>query len=169
MAVEDEPLSYVERKAKVLVMHPKYQGTYQDKALKTFAKLDKLMKKFEKKTGIKNYNPMWSTDSAFIAKATNIFDEWYSSDIENMYDIALLKLDQPIEFQGNIMPICLPQDDNDFEGKSAWVTGWGYLGMYVVCTLYPNCSLGLKSIIKSYLQRRESVQDPLYSEKLTSR
>ena len=128
MAVEDEPISYIERKAKVLVMHPKYKGTYQDKALKTFTKLDKLMKKFGKKRGIKHYNPMWSTDPAFIAKATNIFDEWHSSDVESNYDIGLLKLDSPIAFQDNIMPICLPKDDNDFEGKSAWITGWGYLG-----------------------------------------
>ena len=51
------------------------------------------------------------------------------------YDVALLRLDEPIRYQANIIPICLPQDDSDFVGETAWVTGWGstFSGNFV-CT-----------------------------------
>ena len=54
---------------------------------------------------------------------------------DNDYDIALLKLDEPILFQANIMPICLPEDDNRFVGKMGWVTGWGNLGKSLFCNI----------------------------------
>nr|XP_042898781.1 serine protease filzig-like [Parasteatoda tepidariorum] len=40
-------------------------------------------------------------------------------------DIALLELDPPVVFRPHISPICLPSTDEDFEGKTAFVTGWG--------------------------------------------
>ena len=36
------------------------------------------------------------------------------------FDFALLKLDQSIHFQYNIMPICLPSSREDFEGTEAF-------------------------------------------------
>ena len=135
MAIEDEPLNYVERKVKTLIIHPKYDDSYQDRALKTFALLDSLMKEYGRNSGIDYYNPFQSNDSDFISKASDIFDEWYSGDNDYKYDIALMKLNHPIEFQANIMPICLPQDINDFVGRRAWVTGWGRLGTYIVIHL----------------------------------
>ncbi|XP_065206196.1 serine protease filzig-like [Planococcus citri] len=42
-------------------------------------------------------------------------------------DIALLELESPIEFDSHIVPICLPDDDEDFTGRMATVTGWGRL------------------------------------------
>ena len=83
MAVEDEPLNYVERKVNLSVIHPEFLSSFH----------------FD--------NPRC--------------------------DIGLLQLDKPIKFQANMMPICLPQDDNNFEGKLAWVTGWGKLGK--ICNL----------------------------------
>ena len=41
------------------------------------------------------------------------------------YDIALIKLANPVDYDLNIIPICLPQDDNKFIGEEAWVKGWG--------------------------------------------
>lgn len=41
------------------------------------------------------------------------------------YDIALLRLDSPVEFQPNILPVCLPEYDMDLVGQEAWVTGHG--------------------------------------------
>lgn len=122
LGIDDEPLSYVERKAKTLVIHPKYQSSYQDKALKTMARLDVLMKQF----GIEDSNPFLSTDDTFLDNAALIFQDWKITD--DNYDIALLKLDRPMEFQANVIPICLPQDENDFQGKTAWATGWGNIG-----------------------------------------
>lgn len=42
-------------------------------------------------------------------------------------DIALLELDTPVEYDQHIVPICMPEDDEDFTGKVATVSGWGRL------------------------------------------
>ena len=42
------------------------------------------------------------------------------------FDIALLKLDEDVEFNDNIQPVCLPPKDHDWpEGTEFVVTGWG--------------------------------------------
>ncbi|XP_043480699.1 mucin-2 [Leptopilina heterotoma] len=44
------------------------------------------------------------------------------------YDLALLRFYEPIkQFQPNILPICIPDDDESYEGHIAYVTGWGRL------------------------------------------
>lgn len=43
------------------------------------------------------------------------------------YDLALLQFDKPVKFQPNILPVCIPEDDLNFVGFSAHVTGWGSL------------------------------------------
>ncbi|XP_054162302.1 serine proteinase stubble-like [Oppia nitens] len=42
-------------------------------------------------------------------------------------DLALVQLDEPIDFQPHVAPICLPPDNVDLLGKNATVTGWGRL------------------------------------------
>lgn len=43
------------------------------------------------------------------------------------YDLALVKLEQPLEFAPHISPICLPATDDLLIGENATVTGWGRL------------------------------------------
>lgn len=43
------------------------------------------------------------------------------------YDLALLRFYEPVEFQPNIIPVCVPQTDENFIGRTAYVTGWGRL------------------------------------------
>ncbi|XP_050712134.1 serine proteinase stubble-like isoform X1 [Eriocheir sinensis] len=43
------------------------------------------------------------------------------------YDLALLRFDEPIDYQPNIIPICIPQDDYNFLNDTGYVTGWGRL------------------------------------------
>ena len=38
-----------------------------------------------------------------------------------------LRFREPVIFQPNIIPICIPEDDAKLVGESAWVTGWGRL------------------------------------------
>ena len=42
-------------------------------------------------------------------------------------DLALVQLDEPIDFQPHVGPICLPPENIDLLGKNATVTGWGRL------------------------------------------
>lgn len=43
-------------------------------------------------------------------------------------DLALLRFHKPLwQFQLNISPICLPEDDKHYIGNMAFVTGWGRL------------------------------------------
>ncbi|XP_022127727.2 serine proteinase stubble isoform X1 [Pieris rapae] len=43
------------------------------------------------------------------------------------YDLALVKLDAPVQFAPHISPICLPASDDLLVGETATVTGWGRL------------------------------------------
>ncbi|KAL5274119.1 hypothetical protein ACFFRR_000710 [Megaselia abdita] len=43
------------------------------------------------------------------------------------YDLALVQLDQPLEFAPHVSPICLPSTENLLIGMNATVTGWGRL------------------------------------------
>ena len=43
------------------------------------------------------------------------------------YDLALLRFYDPVKFQPNVVPICVPEDDERLVGETAWVTGWGRL------------------------------------------
>ncbi|XP_013173574.1 PREDICTED: serine proteinase stubble [Papilio xuthus] len=43
------------------------------------------------------------------------------------YDLALVKLDSPVQFAPHISPICLPATDDLLVGENATVTGWGRL------------------------------------------
>lgn len=42
-------------------------------------------------------------------------------------DLALVQMDEPIDFQPHIAPICLPPDRIEMVGRNATVTGWGRL------------------------------------------
>lgn len=43
------------------------------------------------------------------------------------YDLALLRFYEPVVFQPNIIPVCVPETDENFIGRTAFVTGWGRL------------------------------------------
>ncbi|XP_014614554.1 PREDICTED: mucin-5AC isoform X1 [Polistes canadensis] len=42
-------------------------------------------------------------------------------------DLALLELESPVQFDAHIVPICMPDENVDFTGRMATVTGWGRL------------------------------------------
>lgn len=40
-------------------------------------------------------------------------------------DIALLELESPFTLEPHVVPICLPNNDEDFDGRQGTVAGWG--------------------------------------------
>ena len=70
--------------------------------------------------------------------------------------IFLFRFYEPVEFQPNIIPVCVPDDDEDLVGKRAWVTGWGrlYEGKIVSDTMsfyFSACSFFIERMIRGLL------------------
>ncbi|XP_055354908.1 serine protease 33-like [Paramacrobiotus metropolitanus] len=51
----------------------------------------------------------------------------YNSQRSFSHDVALLKLDFPVEYAPHIQPVCLPRPGDDFTGILGTITGWGRL------------------------------------------
>lgn len=41
------------------------------------------------------------------------------------YDIALVELSNPIIFDDDVQPACLPESSDNFGSETCWLTGWG--------------------------------------------
>lgn len=54
-----------------------------------------------------------------------IHRDYNPSNFDN--DIALLELESPFQLQPHVVPICLPEKNEDFIGQAAMVAGWGKL------------------------------------------
>ena len=62
-------------------------------------------------------------------------------------DLAILRFKEPVKFAKNVIPICLPDDDEDFAGQTGWITGWGRLyekGKEFICLRKKYISLFFK-------------------------
>ena len=59
----------------------------------------------------------------------------YDANSYNGYDMALLRFDEPVRFAKNMIPICLPDENEDWAGQTGWTTGWGrlYDGKELIC------------------------------------
>jgi len=56
------------------------------------------------------------------------YSQW---DLLSPYDIALLKLEKPVEFTDHISPICLPKTKDEAipaAGTTVFLSGWGHIG-----------------------------------------
>ena len=60
-------------------------------------------------------------------KVQKAVSHWKYNPRTHEYDVALLKFDKPVKFEANVIPICLPNDNEDLAGQTGWVTGWGKL------------------------------------------
>lgn len=43
------------------------------------------------------------------------------------YDLALLKFAEPIKYERNILPVCVPTGNDSYVDRIATVIGWGRL------------------------------------------
>ncbi|CAI9541892.1 unnamed protein product, partial [Staurois parvus] len=66
-----------------------------------------------------------SSQTVYVNVSSIIVNSNYT-DTASPGDIALLKLDTPVNYTEYIMPICLPSSTTTFPcGMECWVTGWG--------------------------------------------
>uniref|UniRef100_A0A182WFE8 Peptidase S1 domain-containing protein n=1 Tax=Anopheles minimus TaxID=112268 RepID=A0A182WFE8_9DIPT len=63
-------------------------------------------------------------EDAVHRRVARIIMNWYQ-ELRNNNDVALLLLKDPIRAEDGLVPICLPTDQSDFDGREATVTGWG--------------------------------------------
>ncbi len=57
-----------------------------------------------------------------------IHSEYERKTIQN--DIALIKLEKPVEFDTKnfrVIPVCVPTESESFQDKTSYATGWGTL------------------------------------------
>lgn len=43
------------------------------------------------------------------------------------YDLALIKFTEPIQYERNILPVCVPTGNDSYVDRMATVIGWGRL------------------------------------------
>ncbi|EFN86139.1 Ovochymase-1 [Harpegnathos saltator] len=67
------------------------------------------------------------TDEGFLAQIDKvILHENFESDyIHDTNDIALIRLRDPVKFDENVRPACLPHKGSDYTGHNVQVIGWG--------------------------------------------
>ncbi|KAF2356347.1 Serine proteases trypsin domain [Trinorchestia longiramus] len=84
-----------------------------------------------------NKNTEFYTHQETDVIAIFVHPEFYPGNLLN--DIALIKIQQPVDFNSNphIAPVCLPQEGDVFTGHRCWVTGWGKDG-FVSSSRYQN-------------------------------
>ncbi|XP_053660394.1 trypsin [Anopheles marshallii] len=64
------------------------------------------------------------TGTSIERSVKRILTNWYNA-FNNNNDIALLELTYPVSISDRVMPICLPQATEMYEGTRGIVTGWG--------------------------------------------
>ncbi|XP_064620658.1 elastase-1-like [Lineus longissimus] len=65
------------------------------------------------------------TEAGHLVERLVIHERWAGQATDD-HDIALLKLQTPINFNDYVKPVCLASGYNEFEGHSdCWVSGWG--------------------------------------------
>ncbi|CAB0030630.1 unnamed protein product [Trichogramma brassicae] len=81
------------------------------------------------------------------------------------FDLALMRFYEPVlPFQPNVLPICIPDDDEDYVGQTAYVTGWGRLyegipSYYIIISIF----IAKKDTIANILSRFFFADGPLPS------
>ncbi|KAM7293144.1 trypsin-1-like [Ixodes scapularis] len=76
--------------------------------------------------GDQNINAKDDTEDGFEVEQITKHPDWDSDSLN--YDYAVLKLKTPLDFTDrhkHLMPICLPEKDQSFEGKTCTASGWG--------------------------------------------
>lgn len=79
-------------------------------------------------------------DGLYLATSQVIYHPLYN-DVTFENDIAIIKIEEPLEFDESISPISLPDNEITFDdGDLVTVTGWGRLYVTIL-KIYPNFRL----------------------------
>lgn len=74
------------------------------------------------------------TDTVRMPISKIINHELFNPRMPYFYDISLIKLNEPVEFNTKIFPICIATETDDFEGKDCYYAGWGHsFSSYLIC------------------------------------
>lgn len=65
------------------------------------------------------------------------------------YDVAVVRLNRPVDYAPHISPICLPPKNMDMHGMQGWASGWG--------ALKPGSSLRPKTLQVTFFVRPQHV------------
>ncbi|XP_038148150.1 transmembrane protease serine 2 [Cyprinodon tularosa] len=83
------------------------------------------------------YGHVKLSEMVFRSLVQKIINHKYYDPETNAFDVALLKLQDPITFTSTVRPVCLPNVGlNVNEDSNAWITGWGAL--YSGSSVTPN-------------------------------
>jgi len=59
-------------------------------------------------------------------------DYVWNHDLKTLrFDVAIIELEEPLEFSSLVKPICLPSpstESQSYDGKKGWISGWGAIG-----------------------------------------
>ena len=72
---------------------------------------------------LKNSKNNWVLQSKFFTQLRPSSFSYLQKSYE--YDIAALKMVELVDFQPNVIPICLPEGKDELIGRIGTVTGWG--------------------------------------------
>ncbi|CAJ0944830.1 unnamed protein product [Ranitomeya imitator] len=76
-------------------------------------------------SGIVSHSPVRQYASSSAVEKI-IYHQKYD-DRSHDYDIALMKLEKPLNYSDSVRPVCLPQYEQDIPaGSECWVSGWGH-------------------------------------------
>uniref|UniRef100_A0A6J0TLP5 Plasma kallikrein isoform X3 n=1 Tax=Pogona vitticeps TaxID=103695 RepID=A0A6J0TLP5_9SAUR len=75
-------------------------------------------------SGILKQSEINENTSVFKVQEIIVHPKYVAS--EQGYDIALMKLDRPMNFSALQQPLCLPSEEINTKYDECWVTGWGY-------------------------------------------
>ncbi|XP_068220837.1 trypsin-1-like isoform X3 [Palaemon carinicauda] len=99
-----------------------------DRFLVTAAHCIKRVNKIRVEIVLGNHNK--SDDSEFSRQTRKVKDWWSHDqfDRKTFYnDIGVIELDEPVDFDRNVRPVCLPTENITYTGENGLVTGWGRL------------------------------------------
>ncbi|XP_072929278.1 transmembrane protease serine 9-like [Epargyreus clarus] len=86
------------------------------------------IKNLEVLIGLDNLDELTDVERRNITKVV-IHEKFASSAVRDIHDIAVATLDEPVVFRPTILPICLPEPQQEFANKAGTIVGWGRVGV----------------------------------------